>query len=405
MAYETTTTKSLGARIQGAGEALTQGAQTVFDMQEAAKNNEMHRQMMQSQIDATNQQASQQKAQFAQQANQHIWGATLDAANAEDPKAGASLSFQNIQPFLSPLGSNMTQDQFAEQALNVKKALGEDRVNRMRTAPAQVGNIAMQPDKQHQAYQQALSDLSFAKSYMNSDQVSAAQKVIEDNNKEYIAYQKQIEASKIRVEAGATAKASASDDKRFNDIVDTLQGRKRVGAGAPFQMAQQRLALANAGEKWLDAMKSGKVVSNQAALLQLKSNIDQMVSGGSGRSAEMVKMLLEKTGKSSLASALQYISSNPQNSTTKAFLDQYQNELDVEKSAWSEKRNQFLDAAMSDMQDILAKDPNKQKRVEGILKGIAPDYQPSGSSLGPDEEIINGYVVNHKTRQVVRKAP
>ncbi len=393
MAYETETTQSLGNRIGSALKGVGEAVKGSIDLNETLKHNELARQMAQQQLDQSHIDFQNQKAQMNdaaqnQQANTQF--NVFKAALGKDEKgnwildnnkikAASGALFPQYDTWSQVTGKKSNPDQFINDNVNFANAVGPDNLGVLSTAHDDLSDFSKDPSAHKVIQSRAQSALNSVR-LIDPTKADLLEKSFQDANATYQKAQLAMHLVQQRTEG----KVGQSDEKRFNDVVDTLQGRKRVGAGAPFQMAQQRLALAGAGENWLNAMRSGKVVANKAAILQLKSNIDQMVSGGSGRSAEMVKMLLEKTGKSNLADALQFASSKPQSATTKEFLDQYQNELDVEKSAWTQKRDDYLNAATSDLQDVLAKDPSKQRRLEGILKGIAPGFKIQGSaSSGP----------------------
>ena len=428
MPYETETktniplAERIGKAAAGVGEALKGAVQFEDDRRKT--------QAYLDHIQSINNDAAQQfqanQAKMKDQAIQSQTGLLFTAAASNAPDKAAQMLYPRYSNFSQFTGDQSQPQELAEKAKNLQAVLTKESIQRMVQAPSLIGNVSIDPKTHQQHLATALQDLQQAEPYLSPEQSSSAKALLEKQDASYNAHRTALEASTIKV-AGANERAAQkndqTDDKRFNDVVDTLQGRKRVGASAPYQQAQQRLSLANASEAWLKAMKTGKVVPNQASIAQLKSNIDSMVAGGSGRSVEMIKILMEKTRTSDTAQALQYVTSHPQAAASKAFLTQYQNELDVEKAAWEQKRNEYLDASLADLQDIVSADTSKAKRLKGILKGIAPGYpieerlgnlgssseqsapmQAAPSALGPDEEIIKGYVVNHRTKQVIRKA-
>ena len=397
MAYEVEQKRSIGSRIGSALSGVGQAIGGAIDLNETLKHNELARQMAQQQLDQAhvdfqNKKAEMNDAAANQQGNIQMnilrAGLTKDAQGKwswdNDRLKGAAQSlFPNYDTWSNVRGNKVDPETFTNKSINLAKALGPDNAGVLSTAIEDVGDFS-KDEQSHNIILKRAKAANDALRLVDPQNADLVDKGLQQSSAAYQKAQLAMRLTQERADRGAQSKATQSDEKRFNDVVDTLQGRKRVGAGAPFQMAQQRLALANAGEKWLEAMRSGKVVANKAAILQLKSNIDQMVSGGSGRSAEMVKALMERTGKGNLADALQFASSKPQSAITKEFIDQYQNELDVEKSAWTQKRDDYLNASVSDLQDVLAKDPSKQRRLEGILKGITPGFKiQSNASSNP----------------------
>ena len=420
MAYETETKVNIpvAERIGKAAEGVSNAIYKGIDFADQQKKTQAYLDHMKMLSQNANQEFQQNMAMMKDKSLQSQTGLLFTAAGSEDPTSAAKMLYPRYSNFSQFTGDQSDPQSLAEKAKGLQNVLGKDRIQRIVQAPSVIGNFNVSPDVHQKHLASALSDLNEAQNYMNPDQYKSALDLIDSKDKEYLANRRAIEATTMKIQGAnerAGAKTNEADDKRFNDVVDALQGRKRVGASAPYQQAQQRLSLANASEAWLQAMKTGKVVPNQASIAQLKSNIDSMVAGGSGRSVEMIKILMEKTRTSDTAQALQYVTSHPQAAASKEFLNQYENELQVEKAAWEQKRNDYLDASLSDLQDVVASDPNKAKRLTGILKGIAPGYPVEqrlsglGASTQPSTDIIsyNGkkYEVDHATQKVLREVP
>lgn len=320
---------------------------------------------------------NQQRSEFKLKGLNAMGDMLFGAALSDSPKDAVNLMGDRLATWGQALGSQVDLNQLADKAQALSK-VAKKPIQEINAAMSAMNNPALDDQAAMASYQRGRDALANLKQYMSVDLAGAKENALDQAaaKRFHFAELKALQGQRMEASAQkATVKDDQALEKRFNDTVGFLQGQKRVGASGPFQMAQQKLALANASENWLSAMKSGRVVANQTAIAQLKSNIDSMVAGGSGRSAEMVKILLEHTNKSKLADALQYVTSKPQAAASKEFLAQYEQELQVEKEAWTQKRNQYLDAAVGDLGEAL-NDPKRKERFSKIIKGIAPDYNP-----------------------------
>lgn len=307
-----------------------------------------------------------------------------NAAISDDPKAAIMLRAPDLQRYTQSLGSPVDPNQAADTAVNMSKVI-KPQLQTINNADAAIKSVSLKDGAFQKSYQDGLAAYDKIIANVPADMRSIwvgkrdlfkQEATTMQEKRLSISGAIQVEQMKANaIENKTNQKTSQADEKRLTDTLAFLQGQKRVGASGPYQTANQRLSLAGAADAWLQGIDQKKITPNSQAVLQLKSNIDSMISGGSGRSAEITQLLLEKTGKKTIGDALQYLTSKPQNVLTPDFITQYKNELKIEKDYWTQRRNQYLDASVGDLGDILD-EPKNKARFLGVVNKIAPDYNP-----------------------------
>jgi len=216
MGYDTTTTNSFGDRLAGFGKAIGNTVTSVADLQQQQAQAQAKLQEMQDQHAQMAQQMQQQQVEMSNKGMQAQTGLLFTAAASEDPNAAAQQLVPRAAQWDKVTGQATDPKQFQQSASNMQKILGKDRLQRMVRAPSLVGDISATPDVNSAHYKNALADLSAAEPYMNPDQYASATKLIEDNHKEYLNYQKTVAAANIKTQysmANADVKASKVPEK------------------------------------------------------------------------------------------------------------------------------------------------------------------------------------------------
>jgi hypothetical protein len=182
-------------------------------------------------------------------------------------------------------------------------------------------------------------------------------------------------------------RSKKEDSKRFEKISDYVSGRSRTGVRSPYNMARSKLAMAGAGEAWLNAMAlpdsdPRKVAATSQAVVQLARNIDAVVSSGAGGgSVEITKALVPHTGLKKAKDLIQWITANPQDTLSKQYMKQLKNEISTERDVWEKTVADELSLQEAGISDLLD-NPEYADRWGKIKDQILSFGRKSGDGVG-----------------------
>lgn len=192
--------------------------------------------------------------------------------------------------------------------------------------------------------------------------------------------------AQLRSEAGEKRqeKQNTAITKRVDDTLDTLSTVKRGASAGTFGMAAKRSVLASDGLRIIDAIKSGQIVGDKAVQEELATVMASMLTGGQpGEHA--IRAFQTRTGLTDSAKAAAYISSAPSNAISKAFLKQWEHQLEGQDKYYRELRDNTIKAQWEKLKPSLDKNEEEKKRFIRSLKANYPEYDIKRLGEKPDD--------------------
>ena len=150
-------------------------------------------------------------------------------------------------------------------------------------------------------------------------------------------------------------KETQADEKVLNDTIDTLAGLRRGSNAGVYGMAAKRVALAADGLRLIDNIKAGKIVPDQSVLAEQARNLDSLLSNNQG-SAAMTHDLIQKTGKSTLAGALEFLFSTPFSATNASLLKNVEEQVKGQRDFWRGERDKTLGSQKIKLEGVFSRD-------------------------------------------------
>ena len=209
-------------------------------------------------------------------------------------------------------------------------------------------------------------------------------------------------AAGARAEAGAGAKeqkTSMDDEKRIDDSIKELAGIRRGANAGVYGMASRREALARDGLRIIGQIRRGEVVGNPQSEQELSYNMMSMLAGGNTPEANLVRDFMGKTAKRTVAEAAQFVTSNPRESVTKGFLNQYEAQLSGQQKFWRGEREKIADAMTMGKERIFGRDKTgelKDMYERAKNKILESDLHfAGGSANGAYSDDVLSYATAH----------
>jgi len=172
-------------------------------------------------------------------------------------------------------------------------------------------------------------------------------------------------------------KADQQTTKRVDDTLDTLATVKRGASAGTFGMAAKRSVLASDGLRILDQIKSGTIKADPSVQQELATVMASALSGGAQPGEHAIRAFVNRTGQGDAAKAAVYLSSAPQSAISKAFLKQWEAQLQGQDKYYKDLRDQTVQSQWEKLKPALDKNPSEKARFIRSVKAQYPNFDIS----------------------------